>query len=125
MAQAQGAVEKLMVFPGFYRNILTWEHYQGGCPVVNLATEADDTHPLLLEKVNKAIAKWKRLLIRLIENGQASGEIKPGADPEKYATLIIALVEGGVLLAKATGNTSYLKHTAQLVEDLVLLELKN
>jgi hypothetical protein len=79
----------------------------GGCPVLNTAVEADDTHPLLKKKANEAFLAWKDRLTLLIEEGIRAKEFKASIDPEQIALTIIAMIEGGIMIAKLSGKPAY------------------
>jgi AcrR family transcriptional regulator len=72
----------------------------GGCPILNTAVESDDTHPALRERAREALDEWRRLIVRLIDEGIAAGEFEPEVDGEELATLLIAGIEGGIMLSK-------------------------
>lgn len=114
---------KLLVYPRLYSDYYHLRVTQGGCPIINTATEADDTHPVLRKKVERVILSWKDQLAYFIKQGIASGEFKAESiDPEKTALTIIALIEGAIMIAKITGNISTLADimlsVTKIIEDL-------
>lgn len=115
--------DKLLVYPRLYSNYLDLRVTKGGCPILNTATEADDTHPILRKSVEKIILFWKRKLIQFIEQGILLGEFKAKEiNPERTALTIIALIEGGVMISKITGNLNDLSTVMlsvnKVIEDL-------
>lgn len=112
-------LEKLQAFPDFYRSTGPMKLMEYGCPIANTATEADDTHPSLRQAVNKAIEKWDTSIQKLVKKGIEAGEIKTSADPASVASLLMSLIEGGVLLSKSTGNTLYLKRALDQADHLL------
>lgn len=123
MSRAHTNLERLLVYPSFYRKALERGGFYDGCPIANTATEADDTHPALRQRVVAALNRWQRHLLRLIEMGQAAGEIKPSVSPSGYAALIMSLIEGGIVLSKATGDLQFLHQAVDRVERLITDEL--
>lgn len=114
---------KLLVYPRLYSDYYDLRVTQGGCPIINTATEADDTHPILKKKVERVILSWKEQLVYFIEQGILLGEFKAQSiDPEKTALTIIAMIEGAVMIAKITGNLSTLADimlsVTKIIEDL-------
>jgi TetR/AcrR family transcriptional repressor of nem operon len=114
---------KLLVYPRLYSDYYHLRVTQGGCPIINTATEADDTHPVLRKSVERVILAWKDKLIYFIEQGIIAGEFKAKSiDPEKTALTIIAIIEGAVMISKITGNVSNLStimlSLTELIEDL-------
>lgn len=116
------AKEKLLCFPELYLHFLSEKFPVGGCPIMNTAIEADDTHPQLKEIAKKAILAWNDNLIYLINKGKEQNEFKTTTIAEEKALLIIALIEGTVMLIKLTGRTDHLKSLMNslkaLIEDL-------
>lgn len=111
--------EKLLVYPLLYEKFLKHPFPEGGCPILNTAIEADDTHPLLKAKALTAFNNWKSAVVRLIEKGIGNKEFKKNSKSEETAITIIALIEGGIMLTKLTGKTTYIKSITQKVIDLI------
>jgi TetR/AcrR family transcriptional repressor of nem operon len=112
-------IGKLLVYPEVYRNYLRIPFLSAGCPVLNTATEADDTHPLLREKVNKAIAYWKNSVERQLKKGIREKEIKADTDVAAFVHVLVSLVEGGVMQAKVSGEQKALRHTMDHLEQMI------
>lgn len=112
-------LEKLQAFPDFYRSTDPKALMEYGCPIANTATEADDTHPSLRQAVNEAIEKWDTSIQKLVKKGIEAGEIKSSADPASISSLMMSLIEGGVLLTKSTGNSLYLKRSLDQADQLL------
>lgn len=119
MARVNSPLEKLLVYPKTYRKIYKELLKRGGCPILNTAVEADDTHPMLHKLAVDAFKQWKLGMIMLIEQGIACGEMKPETDAEMVAELIIILFEGGGALAKTTGEESFILHAISQVEQVI------
>jgi TetR/AcrR family transcriptional repressor of nem operon len=116
--------EQLLAMPRFYRQRYPQLKQNGGCPILNAAVECDDAPPsALLQRVQDSLAKWHRNLVRLIEKGQQTGEIKPAAEAGRYANLFITLTEGGILVSKATGSSTALFTSLDHIEHLIETEL--
>lgn len=110
---------KLLVYPRQYGKFLEHPFPQGGCPILNTAIEADDTHPLLKAKAVTAFTNWKNSIVRLIKKGIEIKEFKKDINAEETAIAIIALIEGGIMLTKLTGKPNYIKSITQNVIDLI------
>lgn len=111
---------KLLVYASVYENFLKLPFPEGGCPVLNTATEADDTHPALREKVGDAITGWKNRLVNLIKKGIEQKEFKGPDNPEQLALTIIAMIEGAIMMVKVTGKLNYRKLVLQSVEKMIM-----
>jgi len=111
--------DKLLAYVSVYDSFLKNPFPAGGCPILNTAIEADDTHPQLRKKAADAIATWKNKIITLINKGMETKELNAGIDAEQTALTIIAMIEGAIMIAKLTGKINYRKAIMQSVEKLI------
>ena len=116
----ENSIERLLVYPAIYRNYLKIPFLRPGCPILNTATEADDTHPLLKEKVTNALSFWKVSVENQVKRGIARGEIKPDTDPAEVAVILISLIEGAFMQAKVTGSLTELKIAMNFLEKIIV-----
>ncbi len=116
--------DKLCAFVAFYRK--NWEAVfsNGGCPLMNAATEADDTLPLLKKQVTLSFKDWISKIAEVISQGQKNGELSADANAEEYASLFIMLIEGGILLSKTTGEEKFLNQVLDRILMIINNELK-
>lgn len=95
---------KLLAYVQVYREFFNGGISPGGCPILNTATDADDTHPALRERALKAVLAWKKQIIKLVEEGVLNKEIIEEANPEQIALTVIAMIEGGIMISRLTDN---------------------
>ncbi len=119
MSRHSSAKEQLLASINVYDNFLKYPFPVGGCPILNTATEADDTHPELRKKAAEAVISWKNQLTRLLEKGIESKEFNPKINAEQTAITLIAMVEGAIMISKLTGKINYRKAVMQSVEKLL------
>ena len=122
--KTSGAINKLHSYMNFYRLNYRLLIDYGGCPIVNMATEADDTHPLLREKVNEIIIYWKRSIEKIISTGIDNQEIPVRIDPAHYASIFISLLEGAILITLTTGHSSYITTAIDHIDWLIESQLR-
>ena len=72
----------------------------GGCPVLNTAVDADDGNPILRSRVAKALRSWVSRLEAHLEEAQQQRDAKPDVDPKDVATLIVASLEGALMISR-------------------------
>ncbi len=111
------AVDKLKAIVNFYRKSWKDVFLNGGCPLMNAATESDDTFPILKNQVTLSFQAWIKKISAAIQEGQQSGEFNEKVNADEMASLFIMLIEGGILLSKTTGHETYLN----LALDRILL----
>lgn len=118
--QAASYHDKLMAYATVYHSFTRPSGFiAGGCPILNTAVEADDTNPPLKEKVAKALLSWKQGIMNLIEAGIEAGEFKVGINREQTALSIIALIEGGVMISRATNHPASLDAVLETVAGII------
>jgi TetR/AcrR family transcriptional regulator, transcriptional repressor for nem operon len=81
----------------------------GGCPILNTAIDADDGNPVLRAHVAKALRSWLSRLQTFVDQAQARGETQPGVDPQAVATLIVASLEGALMISRIQRNDEALR----------------
>jgi AcrR family transcriptional regulator len=87
----------------------------GGCPVLNTAVESAGVHPALKERATEAMSGWLRLVGREVEEGVKRGELSPQADSKAVASVVVATLEGAVMLSRLHDDPA---HTYRAVEHL-------
>jgi len=120
----KNACDKLISFANFYLDAFPEISRQGGCPLLNAAIDSDNIHPPLKERVAEAIESWLNSVSRIIYSGIKRKQINPNAKPEQFASVFVSLIEGGLMLSKATGNTIHLSRNIDQIIYLVNAELR-
>ncbi|RXM52125.1 MULTISPECIES: TetR/AcrR family transcriptional regulator [unclassified Chryseobacterium] len=117
------STEKLHAFVAFYRKNWRSVFSNGGCPLMNAATEADDSFPALKQYVQKSFTLWTERIVAVIVQGQKKNELKASVNADEYASLFIMLIEGGILLSKTMDDEKYLNQALDKVKDMIDHEL--
>jgi AcrR family transcriptional regulator len=120
MARHNAVIDKLLVYPQTYRNFLKLPFLSHGCPIANTATEADDTHPELKEKVAQALQYWRGSVEKLLKVGIENKEIKADINITEVVAVITGLIQGAALHAKATGKLNYLNAAMNFLETMII-----
>lgn len=104
------AGDKLRTIFKFFESYISNPPLKGGCPLLNAAIEADDAHPGLRKEALKTLAMLRESLIRILQKGIEYHQIKPDIDKNFYAALIIATLEGGIMMSKLEGNDNDIRN---------------
>lgn len=113
--------DMLLTYPEQYEKFLSGSKFpDGGCPIMNTATEADDTHLVLKKISRKALLDWKDNIALLIEEGKTAGEFKPETSAETAAVGMLALIEGATLFGKLTENEKYMHMALEPLRKLIM-----
>jgi len=84
----------------------------GGCPLLNTAVDSDDGNPLLRDHARKALKSWQERMESMIADGIKARHIRAGVDARKLANVIIASLEGALMISRLERNDEVL-HEAQ------------
>jgi len=72
----------------------------GGCPLLNTAVDSDDGNPLLRGRARAALDRWRAKIADIVHQGQRNGELRGGVDPAAVAAIVIASLEGAVMMSR-------------------------
>jgi TetR/AcrR family transcriptional regulator, transcriptional repressor for nem operon len=120
----EDACDKLIALANYYMDSFAEISRKGGCPILNAAVDSDDVHELLKKRVESAIRNWMKTVVRIVAAGVKQDQIKPDVNPERFASLFVSLIEGGVLLSKTTGDAVHLSRNVDHLIHLVNTDLR-
>jgi AcrR family transcriptional regulator len=76
-----------------------------GCPVGRMAGDADVLgSPALVGVLEKTFAGVRELMVSVVRESVAAGELPPDVVAEDLADTVLAVVQGGYVLARAAGD---------------------
>jgi len=115
---------KLRAVFKYFESYISNPPLKGGCPLLNAAIEADDAHPFLRREAVKVLDVLHNSLLQILQNGIKHKQIKSGIDKDYYATVIIASLEGAIMMSKLRGDSEDIKrvirHLDQQVNEIEL-----
>lgn len=114
------AGKKLRAIYNFFNSYISDPPIQGGCPLLNAAIEADDTNPVLRHGALRILNNLHNSIVRILENGIKHGQLKSSIDKDGLATLIIASLEGAIMMSKLRGNNDDIRRVVKHLEKLTL-----
>ena len=81
--------------------------------MLNTAIDSDDGNAVLRAHVAKALRSWMNRLEAIVEEARQRGEARRDADPKQIATLIVASLEGGLMVSRLQRNDDALRRIRQ------------
>lgn len=102
------ATDALLALLDVFRGASRDEAFHGGCPIMNLAIESDDADPKLRSEARKAMTQLIGCFEQVITQGMRHGEF-PEGDARGRARLIVASLEGGVLLGNLYKDPAHME----------------
>jgi TetR/AcrR family transcriptional regulator, transcriptional repressor for nem operon len=122
LEKVEGAVEQLRFM--IRRFVEIHSLIPGGCPVMNTAIDADDGNPALRELAREAIREWKAKIAGIVKMGLERGQIRADTEPRAVANVIIAALEGALMISRLEGNRIAV-HDAQSALEKMLDEIQS
>jgi TetR/AcrR family transcriptional regulator, transcriptional repressor for nem operon len=92
--------ERIFAYLDFYRAPLR-PPIQGGCPMFNMAVEADDNLPVIKQKVSEALVKTQKLLAALLTEGIRKKEFSTSLDAGAFSFKVLAATEGATVICRS------------------------
>jgi TetR/AcrR family transcriptional repressor of nem operon len=118
--EQNNAGRKLRAIVHFFESYVSKSPIKGGCPLLNVAIEADDNSPHLRKKANTILEILKESIIIILSNGCKFGQLKKDIDKEYYATIIIASLEGAIMMSKLSKTNQDIRTVSKHLEGVIL-----
>ena len=113
------AKDKLFALLDFYADVLI-KTDKGGCPILNFGTEADDTNPLIKQKVKESISYSQNRIFKITQQGIDNGEFKETLDARQFALKAFTMIEGAILISRVQGSNEHIR----LIADMIKFEIE-
>ena len=92
-------IERIFGVLDGYRRMLQYTHCSQGCPIGNLALELSDTHDNVRGLVALNFTNWKNAIQQCLD--EAADRLPDHCDRAQLASLVLTIMEGGVMQARA------------------------
>ncbi|QIE60044.1 TetR/AcrR family transcriptional regulator [Rasiella rasia] len=117
--EAQTFQLKMEATFNFFETYMHTPLYDGGCPLMNAAVEADDTNTVLRQQAFNMLAQLKASLCKIVSNGIKNKQVRHTVDAPFYATIFIATLEGGIMMSRLERSTDAIHKTIAHLRNLV------
>ena len=113
----EGALERLFAIVEVLGGLAEDPPVEGGCPVLNTAVESNDAHMELKDRAREAMSGWLRLLGSIVKEGVRNGELRPGGNPRETASVVVATLEGAVMLSRLYDDPAHMKRAVDHLKE--------
>jgi AcrR family transcriptional regulator len=118
--RSQGRVlDKFREVIFFYKERILNPPVEGGCPIQNSSVDADESRPVLRKEVIRAMDAWQERIVRTLQKGMASGEVRIDIDAREFAVNFIGTLEGGIMMAQLYRDVRYFDTIARQLMAMV------
>jgi len=115
----KNAGDKLRSIVSFFESYISKPPIKGGCPLLNAAIEADDSSPQLRKKANSILEILKNSICHILTKGIEYGQIKKTVDKNYFATVMIASLEGGIMMSKLNRSDKDIRIVIRHLESMI------
>lgn len=119
MNKGSTPTQRLLNLVEFYKNYYDFTKNFGGCPIINTAVDAKNTHPALLERVQHTITTIQGLITEQIELGKELGEIRKSISGKVYGQRFFSLIHGAIFMSQTTNNKDYTIDCLNVIIDTI------
>jgi TetR/AcrR family transcriptional repressor of nem operon len=91
----------------------------GGCPLLNTAIDSDDGDEELRIHARDALREWLCMVEQTLKDGIAQGEIVKNISIPAIASVLVATLEGSVMMARLEGTRSAREYARQHLHALL------
>lgn len=109
LQNANTALERLYACIDVFGTSLQNPAVRGGCPLLNTAIDADDTHPALRERARRAMLHWQELIADLVGDAKLNGELGVAANSEVLVSVITSSLEGAIMVSRLLRDSQHME----------------
>jgi len=120
VASKEGSLNKLRTITEYQRGYYDLVKDRGGCPMLRAGVDTKFINPLLFKAAQNLSQKFTIGLTNIIKDGIANDEIKQNTDPDKYAKIILSLIEGSSLLTFTHNDPTYINDAMDFIDDTII-----
>lgn len=124
VAATNGSINKLHAITNYQRSYYDLVKDRGGCPMLRAGVDTKFINPLLFKTAQNLSHKFITGLTNIITDGITHNEIQQNTDPDKYAKLILSLIEGSSLLAFTHNDSSYISNAMDFIDSAIINQIK-
>lgn len=123
--QAKDTKAQLFAITTYYKSYFDTNRSNGGCPVLNVGIDANNTNPVLFKLAKEVSKRIEQDLEYIILNGIESKAILSSTNAKLYAKNIYCMIEGAVFMAFTHDDKSYLQDMLTFIESSIYKKILN
>lgn len=116
--------KKLNALFDFYGQFVFTPPIPGGCPLMNMAVEADDASTFMKKTVAHEFKRTTDFIAGILENGIKTGEFRSDIKANELAFVFFSAIEGAIVISRISSSDAAIKavvtHCKIMVEQISL-----
>ncbi|MGK0278723.1 MAG: TetR/AcrR family transcriptional repressor of nem operon [Litorivivens sp.] len=106
--EQDSATDKLKAITRFYRQYYEMVIDFGGCPLLNVGVDTNNTMPVLHAQVLSVLKKLQNNIKAIFDLGIANGEFKPDLESKRLSARFVSQIQGAVFTSVMLKNHDHL-----------------
>ncbi len=115
--------DKLFCVLNLFQSYITNPLVIGGCPLLNVTVEVDDTNLELKQKAQQALFVFRDSVERIIINGKTHRQVGALVNEKLVATIMISTLEGGVMMSKLQNSSTDIEIVVNHLKNWIVSEI--
>lgn len=115
--------DKLFCVLDLFQSYITNPFVTGGCPLLNVAVEVDDTNLELKQKAQQTLSVFRDSIEKIIINGKTHKQVRNLVNEKLVATVLIATLEGGVMMSKLQNSNTDIELVVNHLKNWIVSEI--
>jgi TetR/AcrR family transcriptional repressor of nem operon len=108
-------IERIFALLERYRGLILQTDCAYGCPIGRLALEIGPEQRAVHQKIAENFSAWTAAVRKCLDD--AVDRLPPGLDREKLATLVLSVMEGGVMQSRSHHNVEPFDQSVEQLRD--------
>jgi AcrR family transcriptional regulator len=108
-------IERIFALLERYRGLILQTDCAYGCPIGRLALEIGPEQRAVHQKIAENFSAWTAAVRKCLDD--AADRLPPGLDREKLATLVLSVMEGGVMQSRSHRNVDPFDQSVEQLRD--------
>lgn len=121
----KSAKGKLKALTTVYKRYYDITFEIGGCPIINMGSDANNQNPIMMARVTSVINKLVNNIAIMIRDGQEAGEFKKNADAYAMARRIYSTIQGSIFTSTMMKDEEHMPQMMLVLEEMIERELYN
>lgn len=110
-------IERIFALLAGYRSMLELTDFRHGCPIGNLVIEVGEKHRKTRRLLVENFDNWLQAVAQGVR--EAAGRLPNTIDPDEFATFVLVVMEGAVVVARAYRNFTAYDAAVTMLRDYV------
>ena len=115
--------DKLFCVLELFQDYINNPFFSGGCPLLNVSTEVDDTSMVLKDKALQALSVWRSTRETTGNNGKTHAEVNGKKKKKLVAIVMISSLEGAIMMSKLQDSNSDIEAVVKHLKNWIVADV--